>query len=540
MNHSVSESWLGMLSSRIEALASSVRGRWALAALLFAIAACLRLVFLDADPPGYQHVVSGSFATDEGIWSFLAREWALGHDPFGSSESLTGSLGLPYTAAHYTMFKLFGVGLVQVRLTCALLGSLLAPLFFLVGRRLFGAVPAFLMALLLATNFLLIMYQRTGMVDGWLVVWASLAFLGWETALSTGKVRHAILAGVLTGVTLWSKVTALPFLLAAALTGLWALTEPTRRAALVRLGLGFAGGLGSIALLAAVVFASWPELAAAARETLAVNPNRLAPDLMGWLWHVRGILYHNPFNFFMPWLLLAALGAGLGLGLALLRRRRLPVSLCAALWVPLVAAMLVVHGYTPPRYYLQAIPAIIVLAVQGLTWLWNNPPRHPQLRALVRGGVVLLVLVEILRPLWGLGSWVVQREYSQRDIGRAIAAELGADVSTARVSGRWAFDLALSGGFQPMGFYGAGLPWLQQTPSLGGTHFLFQGPLAPELHESLKQQALAAKHLATYTYLRNYYETKEELSLYEFVPAIREEKNMPQEQAEPLSEEAPQ
>jgi len=537
MKQSGNKSWLEILSSRIEGLASSFRGRLALAFLLFAIAGCLRLLFLDADPPGYQHVVSGSFATDEGIWSFLAREWAQGHDAFGNSESLTGSLGLPYTVAQYAMFKTLGVGLIQVRLTCALLGSLLAPLFFLAGRRLFGAVPAFVMALLLATNFLLIMYQRTGMVDGWLVVWASLAFLGWETALSSGKARHAMLAGVLTGITLWSKVTALPFLAAAGLTGLWGLIDPRRRSTLMRLALGFVAALGSVGLMAFLVFASWPELAAAARETVAVNPNRPAPDVMGWLWHVRGILYHNPFNFFMPWMLLAALGSGMGLGLALLRRRPLSVSLCAGLWILLVAAMLVIHGYTPPRYYLQAIPAIIVLAIQGLTWLWNNPPHHPRLRAAVRGGAVLLVLLEIVRSLWGLGLWVADREYSQRDIGLAIAKELGPDLPTARVSGRWAFDLALSGGFQPMGFYGAGRPWLQQTPSLGGTHFLFQGPVPKELHDSLRQQGLAAFHLATYTYLQNYYETKEELSLYQFIPTLPEETTKPQEQHESAQEE---
>jgi hypothetical protein len=512
-----------------------------LAFLLFAIAACLRLVFLDADPPGYQHVTSGSFATDEGIWSFLAREWAQGHDAFGHSESLTGSLSLPYTVAQTAMFKLFGVGLVQVRLTCALLGSLLPPLFFLLGRRIFGVVPAFLMALLLATNFLLIMYQRTGMVDGWLVVWVSLAFLEWERALSSEKVYHAVLAGVLTGIALWSKVTALPFLIAAAFSGLWGLIEPQRRPTLVRIGVAFSVGLGSVGLLAFLVFSSWPGLADAARETLAVNPNRLAPDLMGWLWHVRGILYHNPFNFFMPGILLAALGSGVGLGLALLRRRPLRISLCAGLWVLFVAAMLVVHGYTPPRYYLQAIPAIIVLAIQGLAWLWHRAPRQPQLRAVLRSGVVLLVLAEISRSLWGLGSWVVTREYSQRDIGMAIAEELGPDLPTARVSGRWAFDLALSGGFQPMGFYGAGVPWLQQTPSLGGTHFLFQGPLGPELHESLRQQGLAAKHLATYTYLQNYYETKEELSLYQFIPALEREPTKAREGPELAPQElAPQ
>lgn len=537
MSESAFASRLGAIGSRIDELASSLRGRLTLAFLLFTVAACLRLIYLDADPPGYQRVVSGSFATDEGIWTFLAREWALGNEAFGRSESLTGSLGLPYTAAHYLMFKTFGVGLVQVRLTCALLGSLLAPLFFLLGRRLFGAVPAFLMGLLLATNFLLIMYQRTGMVDGWLVVWVSLSFLFWERALAFGKVREAVIAGVLTGVTLWSKVTALPFLVAAALTGVWRLLTEERRASILRLGLAFSAGLGSVGLLALAVFSAWPELAAAARETLEVNPNRLAPDFMGWLWHIRGVLKHNPFNFFMPFILLAALGAGLGLGIALLRRRPLPVSLCAGLWVPMVAGMLVIHGYTPPRYYLQAIPALVVLAVQGLAWLWSNPPQHLRLRTAVRAGAVLLVAVAILRPLAGFGAWVVDREYSQRDVGLAIAEDLGPDLSTARVSGRWSFDLAFSGGFQPMGFYGAGRPWLQQTPSLGGTHFLYQGTITPELHENLRQQGLAAQHLATYDYLNNYYETKERLSLFKFVPATPEESAEPRDEAESAREE---
>ena len=522
MNQSDQESWLGALGGRIEELASSPRGRLALALFLFVVAACLRLMFLDADPPGYRWVASGSFATDEGIWTFLAREWALGHEVFGNSESVTGSLGLPYTAAHYLVFKTFGVGLVQVRLVPSVLGSLLPPLFFLLGRRLFGAVPAFLMGGLLATNFLLIMYQRTGMVDGWLVVWASLSFLFWERALSSGKVREALLAGVLTGITLWSKVTALPLLVAAALTGAWGLLAKERRATLLRLGFSFTAGLGSVGLLALAVFSTWPQIAEAARETVAVNPNRLAPDLMGWLWHIRGLLKHNPYNFFMPFLLLAALAAGVGLGIALLRRRPLPVSLFAALWVPIVAGMLVVHGYTPPRYFLQAIPAIIVLAVQGLAWVWTHPPSNPRLRWMVRAGAVLLVLLAVLRPLSWMSTWVTHLEYSQRDVGLAIAEDLGPDLPTARVSGRWAFDLAFSGGFQPMGFYGAGRPWLEQTPSLGGTHFLYQGELTPELRENLHQQGLAAQHLATYDYLHNYYEARKPLSLFKFVPVSEE------------------
>ena len=512
------QSWTDDVSNRFSNFAESSRGVWILAILLFLLAAGLRLPFLDADPPEYERIFSGSFATDEGIWSFLARQWVEGHDPFARSESLAGSLSLPYTSAQWLMFQTFGVGLVQVRITGALLGCLLPVAFFLLGRRLFGPGPAFAIGLLAATNLLLIMYQRTGMIDAWLIFWVTLAFLGWERALASGQTRDAVIAGLLTAFTLWSKVTAVPFLIAAALTGLWHLLDRHYRPTMIRLGLAFSGGFLALSMIPLGIYLSWPALAAAAKETLEVNPNKIAPDLMGWLWHIRGVLFHNPFNSFMPVITLVACFAVAALGLAVLQRKPSPLSLCAALWGPLVAAMLVVHGYIPPRYFLQAIPAIFVLGVQALAWLWTQGPRLDGGRGLVRALVILVFAVELLVPLAIVGDWMGSREYSQREVGEALAEDLGPDRELAEVSGRWAFDLALTGDFQPMGFYGAGQPWLQETPSRGGTHFLYQGEVPEEHIQGLRDQGLGIEYLATYDYLRNYYEAKKPLSLYKFIP----------------------
>jgi 4-amino-4-deoxy-L-arabinose transferase-like glycosyltransferase len=136
-----------------------------IAAALFALAAALRLAFIEADSPAGVLSTSAAFGTDEGAYSFLASEWAAGRNPLGGPEYLAGAVSLPITALQLVVFSALGVSLATVRVLGALIGSLMAPMIYLLGRRVLGARTALAAGLIAALNVFFILYQLTGMPD---------------------------------------------------------------------------------------------------------------------------------------------------------------------------------------------------------------------------------------------------------------------------------------------------------------------------------------------------------------------------------------
>ncbi len=102
--------------------------RW----LLFALFICLRLIYLDADPPEYLNWAWGEWV-DPGSYSYNARNKVL----FGTYElddwNLMWVTPIPHLCT-YTIFKLFGVGFWQNNLVPAIFSCATIFIFFFILR----------------------------------------------------------------------------------------------------------------------------------------------------------------------------------------------------------------------------------------------------------------------------------------------------------------------------------------------------------------------------------------------------------------------
>ena len=135
--------------------------RWLLAALV--LAATLRGLFPAADPPWNPTV--GIVWHDEGAWVHNARNKAL----FGewNLDAWNPMFIAPvFTALEYGSFALFGVGVKQARLMPEVLGWLSVVLLALGVKRIAGPGAALIAALLLGTNFVYVMWNRTALMEG--------------------------------------------------------------------------------------------------------------------------------------------------------------------------------------------------------------------------------------------------------------------------------------------------------------------------------------------------------------------------------------
>ena len=494
-----------------------------LALVLFSIAACLRLVSLDADPPAYRLTGSGTFATDEGNWSFVAKELASGHNPIDSGGFLPGFQALAYTAVQFLSIKNLGIGLVAARLPTALLGAVTPALIFLWGRRFLGTWPAFCAAALMATSQWLVMYQRTALSDATMASWAAPTLVAWEAGLATRSNRFAVLAGVLAGITVCTKISAAPLIVAIvlAISLLWLLRD--RRSEIQRMATGFGTGLLAVGVLVGFIYLLRPEWAAAAVDTYGYVPLAPSQDARTFAGDLYDAAFKNAAFHFSPFVTLSAyltIGAALA---ALFRRRLPPVSICALAWLPTTYLMLALKGYEPTRYYLQLVPPLTILAVQGWCWWWRQTKASPQLRRVIHVGAFLLMSFEIGQSTSFYNSWLVEREYTQRDIGRMIATHLEDPLPEALVAGQVSHNLALSGGFRSAGAVVRHPRFFNRIVDSGATHYVSPGPASEQDLQTLRELDHSLEVIDSYTYLRNYFEPHVDLVLYRLVQVSPED-----------------
>ena len=129
-----------------------------LAALLFTLLICVRLLLVTADPP-YDLSPSGGPFGDPGGYSFNARNRAL-FDTWEVDGFNMMYLSFPPHIITYLSFRLLGVGFAQQNLVPVLfsMGSLI--LFFLILQHRFSYAWALGGTALLGLNHLFLMYSR--------------------------------------------------------------------------------------------------------------------------------------------------------------------------------------------------------------------------------------------------------------------------------------------------------------------------------------------------------------------------------------------
>lgn len=159
--------------------------------LLILLTTGFRIALITADPPA-NFGWSGGYFADEGYWSHNARNQALFGNPV--QDEWDARVMSPVFAGIQTwMFRLFGVGLAQVRLIGVISSILLALSSFFVFRKQFGPQHSFLLALLVSLNYPMMVLGRQGILDPFAAALAWTALL----LLLSGSAPAAFAAGVL-------------------------------------------------------------------------------------------------------------------------------------------------------------------------------------------------------------------------------------------------------------------------------------------------------------------------------------------------------
>lgn len=324
----------------------------------------LLTLFVAADPAG-QVTYSYSPFTDEGFNLVNARNLiVLGR--WGTDDMTRYLVEYPFSVLEATVFRLFGVGIVQARMPMILFVSITASSLVWGLRGLVGRSWAIFSGLAFAGCGLILYYGRLVYFEDLVVLCITLGTLVLirESLLT---LRGGILSGIFYAIAIGTKPNS-----AFAISGIivllcvvWGWREGGVRRWLAGVGLtiGFSGLLWAAFIwlpnreAVAIDIATWPSLG------LSLTPSELVASVKGYFVggsdHVVGSLLGS---------LLALGGAGMA-AIAVFRRRlnRTEARLAAAAfgWAAFGFAILLVVDYRPNRYVVPLVPALAILAAIG-------------------------------------------------------------------------------------------------------------------------------------------------------------------------------
>jgi 4-amino-4-deoxy-L-arabinose transferase-like glycosyltransferase len=333
--------------------------------LVFAAAALMRTLWLRADPPAQSPI--GIVWHDEGAWVHNARNQAL-WGVWRTDNWNPVFIAPVFTALEYGAFATWGVGTWQAR-TVPVVSGLAAVACLVLGLgALAGRRAAAIGALLLATNYVFVMWNRAALMESTMTAFMVAAWAAY--ALSDKRPSWAFAAGIGAVLAWFTKASAAFFVGALALDAIVTLIQgrlkpaspsgggpasPETRAAVWTLA-GLAAGAAVGAAL--FVIPNWSEYYFYNWEmTVTRKPSYGIRDLIdraSWLPIVQGF-------FIRMWLVLV--GASVAIFATVSRWRSCPPSeRLLALWVLIGLAELVVHDAGNERRYVMFIPALIALA----------------------------------------------------------------------------------------------------------------------------------------------------------------------------------
>ena len=325
----------------------------------------LRTVWLRADPP-IEGV--GIVWHDEGAWVHNARNGAL-WDVWRTDEWNPVFIAPVFTALEYAAFEAFGVGTWQARVVPVVTGlaavvMLVAGLHALAGRRV-----ALIGGVLLATNYVFVMWNRAALLESPMIGFIVAAWGAYAVAHKRPAAGFA--AGLFAVLAWFTKAAAAFFVAALVLDALWTLwlsrrpraqpgmsqeiPEADPRPALWTL----AGiGVSAFAIGLAFVLPNWTEYQFYNWQmTVTRKPAYTLGafvDRASWLPIVHGL-------FTRTWLVVAAGSIAL-MGIVLGWRTAKPGERLLALWVVLGFLELIAHDSGNERRYVMFVPAFIALA----------------------------------------------------------------------------------------------------------------------------------------------------------------------------------
>ena len=325
----------------------------------------LRTLWLRADPPT-SHV--GIVWHDEGAWVHNARNGAI-WDVWRTDEWNPVFIAPVFTALEYAAFEVLGVGTWQARVVpvasgLAAIAMLAAGLHAIAGRR-----AALIGAVLLATNYVFVMWNRAALLESPMIGFIVAAWSAY--ALAGRRPVFGFLAGLLAVLALFTKAAAAFFVAAIVLDAVWTLWRSRRPApgfglthevpaADPRPAMWTLAGLTVTAAAIGLLFVlpNWTEYQFYNWQmTVTRKPSYTLADFIdraSWLPVVHGI-------FTRTWLIVAGGSLAL-LAIVLGWREAKPGERLLVLWVVVGFLELIAHDSGTERRYVMFIPAFVALA----------------------------------------------------------------------------------------------------------------------------------------------------------------------------------
>lgn len=367
--------------------------------LILLIGGTQRALWLRSDPP---NTALGIVWHDEGAWVHNARNRALwGH--WRTDEWNPVFIAPVFTALEYGAFAVAGVGTWQARTVPAASGVAAVLLLMLGLSALAGRRVALLGGVLLATNYIFVMWNRAALMESTM---SALIVAGWATyAMSSRRPVWGVAAGVAAVLAWFTKASAAFFAAALVADALLTIIGSLAPALRTRLGIeapladdrrGAWWTLAGLAVAALVVvlffvvphwteyrFYNW-------QMTVTRKPAYGLRDLIdraSWLPIVQGF-------FSRMWLVVV--GAALAIvGIVARWRTARPAERLLVLWMLVGLLELTIHDSGNERRYVMFIPALIALAAllagSGAAWLpAGAAAARPASRALAAPIVLLL------------------------------------------------------------------------------------------------------------------------------------------------------
>ena len=376
----------------------------------------LRAADLKADPPPDLSWSTAHYS-DEGLNNYSARNMAL----YGTWRT---DDFLPYVVYPLTnmlvalVFRLFGIGFVQVKLIALLCGVLGVWVMYLLVRREAGRKAALVAALGLATCYPLVMYSRLGLVETMQILF--LLLTGFFFSRGLEKPANMLLSGLFAaGTVLFVKVSAVFIIPVMVALFAWQLLEARGKPAGTRplrrgIGYWFAGvGVTAIAWFFLVFLPYRADyldyVLRHSLESPAGHPESPAGYLVN-LFTVGATsgVGSDPLVFFLDtftpraWFrLLAKLPVVAFVGyLFLPRLLRKPGLRYLLLWFGFGLLMLGWMNYRPPRYEIVLLPVMVASFALVVARLFESPVIKPMAKpSLWRAGVAALWLWPLMFQL---------------------------------------------------------------------------------------------------------------------------------------------
>lgn len=334
---------------------------WLLLLLIVVAAVGIRLLHLDADPPGWYIPGDVGLQVDEGYKTLDAKNrLVFGETHWNAGDDYPGwSKGSPFTQqSYYTAFKLLGLELSSARLVSVLLFTVFLCMVAVATQRYWGAGIALVTAAMLAVNPALFNFSRVALFE---IALVAFIYCGFLFLMPLKPHRHMLAitilagAGLLAGLTV--KMSGIVYVIPAcgALALAFFLDE---RFARFRTRKNMAVLAVLLVILLAVLFLArgiWGQRVAGGLYEVMATPQ---------------IVLWNNIAELSPFLLIAAclcIIHTIAERSEILKQNLFRLALAAS--VVFLPIMLNLFGYNPPRYSVAIIPAAVLLIAD---WLSRN------------------------------------------------------------------------------------------------------------------------------------------------------------------------